>query len=215
MSFIIVHEVGHFCAASYFGWRTDKIYIYPYGGYSKFNDDINRPLKEELIILVMGPLVQIIYYCFLNIIGFDNIAQYHYSILLFNLMPIYPLDGGKLLNIAMSYRISYRKSYVWTIIISCVVLLFLIGVALKLFLSLSVILMCILLFYKLWISYKERVYCFNKFLLERYINKYDFKKVKVVKNIENMKRDCKHVFKKSGIYTTERDELGNYYRKNR
>jgi len=213
MSFIFVHEAGHFFTADYFGWRTDKIYIYPYGGYSKFEDDINRPLKEELIILLMGPLVQTLYYCFLNMLGINNIAAYHYSILLFNLLPIYPLDGGKLVNILIAYKISYRESYIWTHVISVIVLTLCVIMAIKFFLSLTIVLILILLIYKLWISYKDRVYCFNKFLLERYINKYKFKKIKVVGKLDKMKRDYKHVFKKGDTYCTEKEELERYYKR--
>ena len=35
--------------AKLLGWNVDKIYFYPYGGYTKFNDDLNKPKKEELL----------------------------------------------------------------------------------------------------------------------------------------------------------------------
>ena len=211
----MVHEIGHFVTAMYYGWKTDKIYIYPYGGYSKFNDDINRPLKEEFIILIMGPLVQIIYYYFLKSIGVNNIDIYHYSVLIFNLLPIYPLDGGKFLNILISYKLSYKDSYIWTIIISGGIFFICFALIIKFFLSLSILIMFILLLYKLLESYRDRHFHFNKFILERYINKYDFKKIKVVRRVEKMSRDYKHVFNKDGYYNTEKEELKKYYRKNK
>ena len=102
-SIIFIHELGHLTMGLIFGWKIDNISFYPYGGVTKFNEDINRPLKEELLILLMGPLTQIIYYLIIiNFISLRNInifRYYHYSILIFNLLPIYPLDGGKILNI--------------------------------------------------------------------------------------------------------------------
>jgi Zn-dependent proteases len=213
MSIIMVHEIGHFVTAVYFGWRVDKIYIYPYGGYSKFNDDINKPLREELIILLMGPLIQIGYYFLLNALGITGIGIYHYSILIFNLLPIYPLDGGKMLNILMSYKLSYKESYIWTIIISGLIFAVCFGIIVKFFLSMSIVLMFILLFYKLLESYRERMFCFNKFILERYINNYSFRKIKVVKKVDKMSRDYKHVFDKDGYYKSEKEELRKYYAK--
>ena len=61
-SIIFIHELGHFLMAKYFKWNIDKIYFYPYGGYTKFNDYLNRPLYQELLIMLAGPLFQIIYY---------------------------------------------------------------------------------------------------------------------------------------------------------
>ena len=48
--------------AKLLGWNVDKIYFYPYGGYTKFNDDLNKPKKEELLIMLAGPIIQIIYF---------------------------------------------------------------------------------------------------------------------------------------------------------
>jgi len=211
MGIIMVHEMGHFVTAMYYAWRVDRIYIYPYGGYSKFNDDINKPLKEELIILLMGPLVQICYYYFLSFLGVDGISIYHYSILVFNLLPIYPLDGGKMLNILMSYKMPYKESYIWTIIVSGLIFAVCIGMIIKFFLSISIVMMFMLLLYKLLESYKERMFCFNKFVLERYINNYNFKKIKVVKKVDKMSRDYKHVFDNDGHYKSEKEELRKYY----
>ena len=58
---ILVHELGHFLTAYLLGWKCIRIDLYPYGGCSKFNVDINIPLWEELLVLVMGPLIQLIF----------------------------------------------------------------------------------------------------------------------------------------------------------
>ena len=60
MLLIIIHELGHFLAAKLFNWKVDKIYIYPLGGVTKFNENINKPLIEEFLITIMGPIFQII-----------------------------------------------------------------------------------------------------------------------------------------------------------
>ena len=43
MSLIIVHEFGHLLMAKHYKWNTDKIYIYPLGGITKFDVIINKP----------------------------------------------------------------------------------------------------------------------------------------------------------------------------
>ena len=61
-SLIIIHELGHLTMAVYYKWNLDKISIYPFGGCVKFNEKINKPIKEEFIILISGPLMQIFFF---------------------------------------------------------------------------------------------------------------------------------------------------------
>ena len=65
---IIVHEAGHLLSSKIFKWKLDKIVIYPFGGCVKFNEDINRPILEEIIIIVSGPLFQMILFFLITII---------------------------------------------------------------------------------------------------------------------------------------------------
>ena len=67
--------------------------------------------------------------------------------------------------------------------------------------------MAILLLIELLIYYKKQDYLYNKFLLERYLNKYNFKKVKLIYNKDNMYKEKKHVLKENGIYFTEKQYL--------
>ena len=99
-SIILIHELGHALAALYYKWDIEKIVIMPFGGITIFNEKLNRPIKEEFIILIFGPIFQIIYYRILfPIINSYAFMNYHYALLFFNLLPIYPLDGAKLLNL--------------------------------------------------------------------------------------------------------------------
>ena len=50
------------------GIKIDEIYIYPLGGISKFNMDLNISIKKELLILINGPLFQYLAYLILLII---------------------------------------------------------------------------------------------------------------------------------------------------
>lgn len=203
--------------ARFFGWNVDKIYFYPYGGFTKFNDDLNRPKYQELIIMVSGTIFQVLYFFiiinFLTINEMELFKDYHYSILLFNLMPIYPLDGGKLLNLILNVFLSFRKgfkatiflSYICLFVFACVLFLKNISISLSTFLVLT-LLMC-----KLTKEYKKEKFYFNKFLLERYLNNYEFKKYKIIKGIDDMTRDYKHVVFNDSRTKTEKEVLSNYF----
>ena len=80
---------------------------------TKFKMDINTPFIKELIILVMGPLFQVFaYYLLINTIkDIDLIKMYHLGILSFNLLPIYPLDGGRIINLFINKKYYHISKY--------------------------------------------------------------------------------------------------------
>lgn len=197
---IIVHELGHITLSLFFKWNIEKVILLPFGGITIFNEDINRPLKEEGLILIFGPLTQIVFSLFLD----DKCTYYSSVILLFNLLPIYPLDGSKFVNLFLNKFISFKKSHIVTIYISFITILFVIY---KSSFNLILILTMIFIFFKVMEEYKNHSMIFNRFLYERYRKNYGFKKIKYVKSIYNMKRDCFHYIKSEKGYLTERNVL--------
>lgn len=216
-SIIIVHEIGHFLAANYYKWNLDKISIYPFGGCVKFNEKINKPIKEEFIILISGPLMQIFFFIFVYFLlneglvtyrNFIIFKTYHYTLLLFNLLPIYPLDGGRLLNLIMNMFFPYKKGNKLVIIISIVVLLS----SLYFYSNINYIFMGILLLSELIIYLKRQNYLYNKMLLERYIYKENHKKFKIIKNKDSMYKDKRHIILYKNKYITEKDYLNQRFK---
>lgn len=210
MSLIIIHELGHFLTASLLKWKVDKICLYPYGGISRFNELINVKLKEEFFVLVMGPLMQIFFFLifkkYLPVNYRETFSLYNSFILGFNLLPIYPLDGGKIINIILSYIFSYKLSFKIVFIISYIE----IGVVLAYSIiskSLFFILVIIITFIKLNQEYNLYKFNFNKFILERYLYSFDFIKEKYVNKIDDFSRDKIHHIKLDKKYIKEKDYL--------
>ena len=76
---IIFHELGHAITGVLLGFKLDKIIIYPYGGITKFNNLLNTSLNKEILVIVMGPIIQIITYLILNKIFKYNYIKYNFK----------------------------------------------------------------------------------------------------------------------------------------
>ena len=202
---LLIHESGHAITGIILGYQLDKITIYPYGGVTSFNLPINIPLKKEFLILIMGPLMQILGYFILKNY-FHNIEVLHYTLLIFNLLPIYPLDGGKIFNILCNYSFNYLSSFYITFVIS------IIGIIVLLFyhvvhFNLNMLMMIVVLLIKLLEVYQKRYYYYNRLLLERFLYSYSFSKIKYIKSIKEFYRDREHFIN----YQNERIFLKKYF----
>ena len=210
MSLIIFHEFGHFIVAKLFKYKIDKIYIYPLGGIIKFNDYINRKSYQELLVTLAGPLFQIILSLFLvkydkDIVDFSNI------LLLFNLLPIVPLDGSKILSCFLYLIIPYKKSLTISINISFLFIFLSSFYLFNNYYSFIIILSLLLLLLKIFDEKKLIKYSFDKFLLERYLYYFRFRKTKVIKNIKDMYKYRNNIFIINNKLFSEKEILVKYF----
>lgn len=107
---VLIHEMGHFIAMKIFGYKDLGMFFIPLLGAYVSGTKREVSQRESAIILLAGPLpgiiIGIIFFELMQQNPFGEIAgiSYYYISLffvilnLFNLLPIYPLDGGQLLN---------------------------------------------------------------------------------------------------------------------
>ena len=207
--------MGHFLTAKLFGLEVDCIEIYPYGGISKCNIPLNYSIPKEMIILINGPLFQ--QFAFLLLIRLfpyyaSTIRIYHYAMLLFNLLPIIPLDGGKLLHLIIQYCKPYKKSYEIMIRISYLTILFL-GVLYFKEIRINQIIVILFLIWKVELERKKKNYIYEKFLLERYIHPKKYKQSTIIKSKDLFYKRKRHLLKIGDKYNLECDYLKEKYEK--
>jgi stage IV sporulation protein FB len=109
---VALHELGHSWVAIRKGCRVREIMLLPIGGVAKIERLPDRPM-DEFLIAVAGPLTSLtLAGIFLLLAGtgflpvlFEGLAGINLSLGLFNLLPSFPMDGGRIFRAFMTPRI--------------------------------------------------------------------------------------------------------------
>ncbi|WP_409301930.1 M50 family metallopeptidase [Peribacillus sp. SCS-155] len=175
---VFVHELGHAAAAHYFRWRVKAVSLLPFGGSVETEEYGNKSMKEDFIVILAGPLqhLWLIGGAFLlyssAILPPDWYKQFvtmNLIILLFNLLPIWPLDGGKLVFLAVSLFHSFLEAHRLTLMASAVSAFLCLGILTLIHhFNLNVWIIAGFIAFSLWGEWRQRYYVFLRFLLERH-----------------------------------------------
>ncbi|HVK58137.1 MAG TPA: site-2 protease family protein [Candidatus Kapabacteria bacterium] len=124
---VLLHEFGHALAARRYGINTPDITLLPIGGLARLDRMPEKPM-EELVVAVAGPLVNVVIAGLLApFVSFRTMAQpdvlEHFSfglipqlfianciLVAFNMIPAFPMDGGRILRAFLAMRMDYAKA---------------------------------------------------------------------------------------------------------
>ena len=126
---VILHELGHALMAQRFKIKTREISILPIGGVAQLESVPEKP-KEELLVALAGPAVNVviagILYPFITMnagmgeienlsrVGPGNflisLMSVNLWLALFNLIPAFPMDGGRVLRALLAFNLTYAKA---------------------------------------------------------------------------------------------------------
>ncbi|GAF10048.1 stage IV sporulation pro-sigma-K processing enzyme [Paenibacillus pini JCM 16418] len=179
---VLIHELGHTSAALLYGVRIRSIQLLPFGGVVEIEDTGQLSAWKEIVIAVAGPLQNVVLIGFALIFrhsGLGDSAFLSYviygnaMIALFNLLPILPLDGGKIMQAAASLWFPYHQTLQWSSRISIGSSILLILYALwplvmgQSSIQFNLLLIGVFLFYSNWMDHRHMPYRFIRFLMNR------------------------------------------------
>ncbi len=136
----LIHELCHILFALIFHVKVNEISFHALGFSAELKDVEFLPLAKQLIIFLAGPLSFIPSYLIINYLyKIDFLSIYSYkvalndniSLLIFNLLPFYPLDGGRIFEAVLLKFLDAFKTKVIRSIVSCIVSVFLLISCLK------------------------------------------------------------------------------------
>ncbi len=125
---VTAHEFGHVLTADRFGVRTTDVTLFPIGGVASMEQIPEKP-SQELLIALAGPAVNIAIAILILIVTPGSIASLQFTDVangeaglamrlaianlalgLFNLIPAFPMDGGRVLRALLAIKLSHTQA---------------------------------------------------------------------------------------------------------
>ncbi len=125
---VLLHEFGHALAARRYGIRTPDITLLPIGGLARMERIPENPV-QEFVVAIAGPLVNVLIAGVLvALFGFsgnlfdlsvlerastslpDKLIRVNVLLVAFNMLPAFPMDGGRVLRALLALRLPYLRA---------------------------------------------------------------------------------------------------------
>lgn len=107
--FILLHELGHAITGIILGLKIKKININVFGLSIEFENYGKERINNKIIIDMAGPAINIITFIIAVIFKNEEIAYINILLAIINLLPIYPLDGGRIVKNLLLKSHNYKQ----------------------------------------------------------------------------------------------------------
>ncbi|ANE48921.1 hypothetical protein SY83_13880 [Paenibacillus swuensis] len=176
---VFIHEMGHVAAAKSFGWNVTEVMLLPFGGVAAVDDAGGKPVLQDIAVALAGPLQNVLMAglaLWFEDRGWWTTEWTQYFVTAnmmiggFNLLPIQPLDGGRVMQALVSLWMSYHRTLMvcaWIGLASGagVVIYSLFGTGTHIHLNLLIL--GLFLVYSNWYGYLHAPYFFLRYMMHR------------------------------------------------
>lgn len=116
---VVIHELGHVAAAREVGWKVTEIELLPFGGVATIENEAAADPLDEIVVALAGPFLNITMIFVSLLFWWSGVWTEEWTrffvtsnviIAGFNLLPIWPLDGGRILQALLCFRLPYRTA---------------------------------------------------------------------------------------------------------
>ncbi len=181
-SVVLLHDFFHLVVARVYGLTVKEVELFPFGGMAHIDDLLEYDPGVESRVALAGPLFNI-FMVGAAIIVYTNSQLLAQELLLFfircnliiaffNLLPLLPLDGGRVLRANLSKRFGYRKATDQAVIISKImaVIFFMVGILGIYFgtTNYSLLLIAPFIYYAAYREQNQAAYVFVRYLTRKH-----------------------------------------------
>jgi stage IV sporulation protein FB len=173
---VVMHELGHVFAALAVGWRVQSMELLPFGGVAKVDEWGTTKAKDEITVALAGPFINGVMILLGMLLYWLGVWEEEWTfffvkanawIACFNLLPIWPLDGGKILQALLSKWLPYYRTIYFCIVWSSILSVMLLAISIFLPYQWNLMVISLYLLIENRMAYKRAHYQFIRFLLKK------------------------------------------------
>ncbi|QQE73289.1 M50 family metallopeptidase [Brevibacillus composti] len=185
---VCIHEMGHVAVARELGWTVTEVQLLPFGGVATIEEAYAADPMDEIVVALAGPFMNIVMMAFSWACWSAGFWTEEWALFFlksnliiagFNLLPIWPLDGGRIIQAILCWYLPYRKAAISSLAASTMLAALMFGIAgLSLHMNVAVVAA-----YLLAINIQATLrfpYQFIRFLMEKYVRMADEQAVRAL-----------------------------------
>ncbi|MED1792546.1 M50 family metallopeptidase [Brevibacillus nitrificans] len=221
---VLIHEIGHVAMARELGWTVTEVQLLPFGGVATMEDAYATDPLDEIVVALAGPFLNVVMMAVSYLFWYTGIwtEEWAYfflisnvTIALFNLLPIWPLDGGRIVQAILCWVMPYRQAAIISLTGSTLLAGLLVGLS-AWELKINVLVIGVYLLAVNIQAFLRFPYQFFRFLMEKYVRQPDEYAVQalsvepgetVLEVAHKLRRGCSHLFYVQGAGLLAEEQL--------